>query len=155
MIFPISCYIIVTERELITLNSITKRFFNIAKEISKLSTFHRSHIGCVVVEGRHIIATGCNEPTESYIQRKYNKYRNFDADKYPACVHAEIKALHTVMSKRNVDWDNVSIYTYREANGQRSCSRPCAACEKLIKDLGIKNIYYTDWDGNYCKEKVL
>lgn len=137
------------------MNNINKRFFNIAKEVSKLSTFHRSHIGCVVVEGRHIIATGCNSPKENPIQRIYNQYRGFDARKYPACEHAEINALHSILNKRSVNWENVSIYTYREAAGQKSCSRPCKACEQLIKDLGIRNMYYIDWNGNYVKERVL
>ena len=137
------------------MNKTDKRFFNIAREISRLSTFHRCHVGCVVVEGRQVISTGINSEKENPLQERYNNYRDFDAKKYPACVHAEIDALSSIINKRNVDWSKVSIYTYREANHMRSCSRPCKACETLIKDLGIKDIYYTDWSGNYCKEKVL
>lgn len=137
------------------MNNLEKRFFNIAKEVSYLSTFHRCHVGAVVVEGRRVISTGLNSERQTPLQERYNKYRNFDSKKYPACEHAEVNAIGRIIDKRDVDWTNVSIYTYREANGKRSCSRPCKACEKLIKDLGIKTVYYTDWNGNYIKERVL
>ena len=57
---------------------------------------------------------------------------------------------------KEIDWKKVSIFTYRELkNGKPACSRPCIACMALIKDLGIKNIYYIDESGNFVKERVL
>ena len=136
------------------MNKINKRFFQIAKEISLLSTFKRTHIGAVVVEGKRVISTGFNSNKTNPLQERYNRFRDFDEKLFPACEHAEVHALNNLIGKP-VEWKRVSIYTYREANGQRACSRPCKACEKLIKDLGIKNMFYVDMEGNYCKESVL
>lgn len=136
------------------MNSVNKRFFRVAKEISYLSNFKRTHVGAVVVENKTIVSTGFNSTKTNPLQEKYNRFRNFDEKLFPACEHAEIHALSSLIGKP-IKWNYVSIYTYREANGVKACSRPCEACERLIKDLGIKNIYYIDIEGNYCKESVL
>lgn len=133
-----------------------KRFFNIAKEISLLSNFKGPHIGAVVIEKNRILSTGHNSTKTRPLQHRYNIYRNFeDYDHSCAKEHAEIAALSPLIGKE-IDWKKVSIFIYRELkNGKIACSKPCAACSKLIKDLGIKNIYYIDEFGKYCKERVL
>lgn len=132
------------------------RFFNIAKEVSYLSDFQGPHIGAVVVEKNRILSTGHNSKKTRPLQHRYNIYRNFENYKSSSPKeHAEISALSPLIGK-NIDWKRISIFVYRELkNGKKACSKPCAACEKLIKDLGIKNIYYIDEFGNYVKEKVL
>lgn len=137
----------------------TKRetsFFNIAKEMSHFSDFHGPHIGAVVVSGKTILSTGYNTNKTRPLQHKYNIYRNFqDYKTSVAAGHAEINALSRLIGKE-LDWEKISIFVYRELrNGNKGCSRPCAACMKLIKDLGIKNIYFIDKEGRYCKERVL
>lgn len=138
------------------MNNREKRMFNIAKEVSKLSDFDRTRIGAVVTEGKRIISTGYNSTKTSPLQHKYNIYRNFEEyDTSTPKQHAEIDALSHLIGKP-IEWNKVSIFTYRERkNGQKGCSRPCVACMALIKKLGIKQIYYIDQFGNYCKEKVL
>lgn len=133
-----------------------KRFFNIAREISYLSDFKGPHVGAVVVEKNRILSTGHNSAKTRPLQHRYNIYRKFeDYDNSCAKEHAEIAALSPLIGKE-IDWKKVSIFIYRELkNGKAACSKPCAACSKLIKDLEIKNIYYIDEFGNYCKEKIL
>lgn len=134
-----------------------KRMFNVAREISQLSTFHGPHIGAVVVEGKRIISTGFNSNKTRPLQHKYNQYRDFtDYESSFAAQHAETSALSHLIGKE-IEWDKVSIFCYREFKNseKRACCRPCAACMKLIKDLGIKNIYYIDENGNYIKERTL
>ena len=138
------------------MNNKDKRFFNIAKEVSKLSDFHGAHIGAVVVEGKHIISSDFNSFKTRPLQFQYNIYRNFkDYPNSQATQHAEIGALSRLIGK-DINWSNVSIYTYRELkDGTIACSRPCPACMALINKLGIKTIYYTDECGNFVKEKIL
>ena len=138
------------------MNNREKRMFNIAKEVSQLSNFHGPHIGAVVVEGKTVISTGFNSYKTRPLQHQYNIYRNFQnyENSIPS-QHAEIGALSHLIGK-DIDWSRITIYTYRELkNGERACSRPCAACMALIKKLGIKTIYFIDEEGNYCKEKML
>ena len=134
-----------------------KRFFNIAREVSLLSDFKRARIGAVVVEGNRVVSTGCNSTKTSPVQDKYNRYRHFDEGTY--CiprVHAEIAALSPLINNNSINWSKIELYIYREhKDGKISCARPCEACGALIHDLGIKRIYYTDWDGSFVKEEVL
>ena len=134
-----------------------KRFFNIAREVSLLSDFKKARIGAVVVDGNRIISTGYNSTKTSPVQDKYNKYRHFDDGAY--CipkVHAEIAALSPLLNNNSINWSKTELYIYREhKDGEISCAKPCEACSALIRDLGIKRIYYTDWDGSFVKEEVL
>ena len=140
------------------MNNKQKRFFNIAKLNSLESDFNRARIGAIVVEKNKIISAGHSANKTSPVQYKYNKYRSFDipyTEVHPK-VHAEIAALAPLLKRRDIDWSKVSIYVYREhKNGDVSCSRPCPSCMFLIKQLGIKNIYYTDWDGSFVREEIL
>lgn len=134
-----------------------KRFFNIAREVSLLSDVKRARIGAVVVEGNRVISTGCNSNKTSPIQDKYNRYRHFDdVTYYIPKVHAEIATLSPLINNSSINWSKTELYIYREhKDGKISCAKPCEACSALIRDLGIKRIYYTDWDGSFVKEEVL
>lgn len=134
-----------------------KRFFNIAREVSLLSDFKKAKIGAVVVEGNRVISTGHNADKTSTLQFKYNMYREDEGVKsgLPK-VHAEIAALAPLINRKDIDWAHTSIYVYREQkDGQPTCARPCKACMRLINELGIRNIYYSDWNGEYVKEEHL
>lgn len=133
-----------------------ERMFNIAKEISLLSNLHRARVGAVVVTGNRILSTACNSQKTRPLQERYNTYRNFDDNVIPIPKeHAEIAALSPLIGKK-IEWNKVSIFTYRELkNGKRACSRPCPACSQLIRDLGIKNVYYVDENGSFVKERYI
>ena len=131
-----------------------KSFFDIAKKVSELSTFHRKNvkIGCLIVSGHRIISSGYNSDKTNPIQKKYNRLR-FSVET-PHKLHAEISALLPLLNNKDIDFSKVKIFTYREkADHSLGKSRPCKSCMALIKDLGIKNIYYTTDDG-YCHEVV-
>lgn len=133
----------------------TKRdyaFFEAAKGISKLSDFERIHIGCVVVYKNRIISSGFNSNKTSPLQKRYNS-RRFSIDT-PHKIHAEIKALSPILKMHDVDWAHLKIYLYRQrADGTLGMSRPCASCMTMLKDYGIKHIYYTTDDG-YAEENI-
>lgn len=128
-----------------------KSFFEAAEAVSKSSDYPRIHIGCVATYGNHrIISSGCNSNKTHPIQKKYNKER-FDSDYSRHSLHAEITTLLPLM-KEDIDFSKVEIYTHRRrANGHLSMARPCPSCMALIKDLGIKKIWYTTEDGYACE----
>ena len=39
-------------------------------------------------------------------------------------------------------------------NGDLSMARPCETCMKVIKKVGIRRIYWTNWEGDWQCEKV-
>ncbi len=133
-----------------------KRIFFIAREISFLSDYNGARVGAVVCEGKRIVSTACNSKKTRPLQKRYNIYRHFDDNRNAIPrQHAEIAALSPLIGKE-IDWNKVSIFIYRELrNGIRGCSYPCAACHKLIEDLGIKHIYYIDKNGKFIEERIL
>lgn len=128
-------------------------YFDIAKDVSQFSDF-RTKTGCIVVYKNTIISSGYNSNKTSPVQQKYNRYRGFDTNVYPNKLHAECAALSKIRHRKDIDWARAKIYVYRGSNGKPAMARPCIACLHFIKELGIKEIYYTG-DGSYIYEKVI
>ena len=132
------------------------KFFEKAKAVSRLSDFRRIHIGSVVVYKNKIVSVGWNTTKGNPLQQKRNeKYRFGKDDKDKGCLHAEMLALlHARPYLKGLDMSKVSIYVYRENKyGELRMSKPCPACDSYIRELGIKDIYYTGADG-YCHEML-
>lgn len=128
-----------------------RTYFNAAKAISTMSDFPRVHIGCVVTDGHRIISSGFNTRRTHPIQKILNKER-FNAET-PHSLHSESMALIPLINKKNINWKKCNVYIYRELkNGEMGMCRPCPSCEKLIRDLGIKHIFYTTQNG-YTEER--
>lgn len=68
-------------------------------------------------------------------------------------LHAEINCINSI---RNLDinFSKVKLYIYRIRKDQPfGLSRPYPSCMAAIKDLGIKDIYYTT-NGGYVYERI-
>lgn len=134
----------------------SRTYFNVAKEISKLSDFPKVKIGCCAVYKHKVISTGFNSCRTSPLQKKYNKYR-FDEDDSGVLhtYHAETSCLKSLMRRKNINFKNVSLYVYREYQDHTLApSRPCESCMMLIRNLGIRHIYYTN-NGSYVSEELV
>ena len=139
-------------RSVIMIRAKDKRYFNKAAQLAELSTYHKVKVGCVIVYHNHIISTGFNKERTDPLQMKYNIYHNIPKD----CLHklhAEMDAIKHIIDL-NINWKNVSIYVYRKRNDKLfGMGRPCKACMNLIKELGIRHVFYTT-DNGYCYEKL-
>lgn len=131
----------------------TKHMFESAKECCKKSDYEGStniKIGCVVAYKGTILAKGWNTNKTHTIQHHFNQYRfnNKVTNRYlPDKCHAEINALRKI-KYLDIDFSNVHVYVYREyKDGASAMARPCAACMRMIKSMGIKYIHYTTADG--------
>lgn len=134
-----------------------KAYFNIAKEVSTLSDFPRVQIGCCAVYQHKVISTGFNTKRTEPIQKKYNKYRGFmkNASETPHMCHAEISCLKSLINRNDIDFNRVHLYIWRKYGKESvGLSRPCEGCMQLIKQLGIKNIHYTNY-GGYSHEVIV
>lgn len=130
-----------------------RAYFKAAKAISELSDFPRIKVGCCAVYKHKIISSGCNSIKTNPVQKRLNVYR-FDADT-PATIHAELACLLPLLNRKDIDFNNVSLYIYREYKSKElALSRPCASCESLIRSLGIRNIYYTG-NNSYISEELI
>ena len=138
----------------IELSRSQKTFFEMARKVSHLASFTGSKvkIGCLIVYGHRVISSGYKSDKTNPLQKKYNRLR-FD-EECPHKVHAEVSALLPLINNKDIDFSKVKLFTYREKQDHTlGKSRPCKSCMALIKDLGIKHIYYTTDDG-YCHEAI-
>ena len=128
--------------------------FRAAKSVSELSDHKQHKIGAVVVMKHRIISSGFNKNTKTHpLQKKYNQYR-FSEDSVHTC-HAELSALLPLIND-GTDLSNASVFVYREhKNGALACARPCKSCMKLIKDVGIRRIFYTTDNGDVREDLKL
>ena len=126
-------------------------YFKKASKIAEVSDFDKINIGCIAVYQGQVIGLGCNSNKTHPIQKKYNRYRN--GEDFIPKLHAEISCLNQI-KHLNINFSKVKLYIYRIRKDQPfGLSRPCPSCMAAIKDLGIRDIYYTTNDG-YAYEKL-
>ena len=131
-----------------------KTYFKAARAVSELSEFPRVKVGCVAVYKHKIISSGHNSYVTNPLQKRYNKFR-FDTDSTLHSKHAELDCLLPLINRHDIDFSRVTLYIYRQyKSGGLGTARPCESCFNLIRDLGIRNIYYTG-DGSYINEEII
>lgn len=128
------------------------KYFDKARQAAMISDYYKTHIGCVAVYQGTIIGIGCNCNKTHPMQQKYNKYRKKPYGLLPK-LHAEINCLNSV-KHFDINFSKVKLYIYRIRKDQPfGLARPCLSCMAAIKDLGVKDIYYTTNDG-YVHERL-
>ena len=122
------------------------RYLDMAKKASKNSDFTKHHLGAVAIYRGSLLATGYNSCKTSPLQKKYNHEREYMAEANFAntnSTHAEMACLSKIRYL-DIDFNKVKLCVYREhKNGIKALARPCPACQKMIKDMGIKEVWYT------------
>ena len=54
-----------------------------------------------------------------------------------------------------MDLSKASIFIYRETkDGRKALARPCPCCQKLLRQYGIRHIYYTGNDSLVYEEFI-
>lgn len=96
------------------------RYFNIAKEASRLSKMGKIKIGAVIVKKHHIIGEGTNTKKSHPLQKEFNKFRT-KFSKHHDYLHAETDA---ILHSNRKELDGASIYLYREKRRWASCYVP-------------------------------
>ena len=130
-----------------------RAYFKAARAVAELGDFPRVQIGCCAVYRHKIISSGYNSSKTNPTQKRLNAYR-FSADT-PATIHAEVACLLPLMNRKDINFNEVSLYIYREyKNGEVAMARPCASCMALIRSLGIRTLYYTG-DKSYINEEII
>lgn len=128
------------------------KFFSKARQAATISDFHKIHIGCVAVYQGQIIGIGCNCNKTHPTQKFYNKYRK-QSDAMLPKLHAEINCINQI-KHLDINFSKVKLYIYRIRKDQPyGLARPCPSCMAAIRDLGIRDIYYTTNDG-YSYERL-
>lgn len=128
------------------------RYFMKARQIANISDYSRIHIGCIAVYQGQVIGLGFNTNKTHPVQKFYNRYRE-PSDYILPKLHAEISCINQI-KHLDINFSKVKLYIYRIRKDQPfGLSRPCPSCMAAIKDLGIRDIYYTTNDG-YSYERL-
>lgn len=125
------------------------RYLNMARDASKESNFKQHHLGAVAIYKGSLLATGHNSTKTNPRQKEFNRERGWDVEASDAhnTVHAEMACLSKIRYL-DIDFSKVKLYVYREhKNGVKALARPCPACQKMIKDMGIKEVWFTTENG--------
>ena len=134
------------------LRNVDYRYFKKARQIANISDYKKHHVGCVAVYQGQVIGLGCNCNKTHPMQKFYNKYR-MPSDYMLPKLHAEISCINQI-KHLDINFSKVKLYIYRIRKDQPfGLSRPCPSCMAAIRDLGIRDIYYTTNDG-YVYEKL-
>lgn len=136
-----------------------KHFLDLAAESAKASTYtgpNNVKIGCVAVYHGTVLAKGYNSDKTHTHQDRYNylRYDGGSSHYYPSKAHAETGVLNRIRYL-DIDFSKVTLFIYRGyKNGAPALARPCASCEKSIRDLRIGKVVYTTDEG-YAIEKFI
>jgi dCMP deaminase len=104
-------------------------FMAIALLVSKRSSCHRLHVGCILVQNNRIISSGYNGHLPN------TKHRSVIRNNHEQMtVHAEVNSIIDC-AKRNVSTNNSTAYVTHY---------PCLNCYKSLISGGIKKIIYNE-----------
>lgn len=119
------------------------RILNHAMQMAEMSDSTQYKIGCVIAQKNKIINASFNSTKTHPMQKKFNRERVMEGN-VTHSVHAEIHTLAPFVEE-DIDWKDVTIYVARrrKCDGKNGMARPCPACMKMIKDLGIRKLIYT------------
>lgn len=114
---------------------VSNTIFNLARSLSKKSDHDTYRLGCVIFRKKQIISVG------------YNQVKTHPKSPHPFhSIHAEF---HAILGVSPADLKNSSAFVYMEKkNGIIGRARPCPCCAKMLAQLGISKVYFTDSDGS-------
>jgi deoxycytidylate deaminase len=105
----------------------------LAKKESRKSSY-KHKIGAVVVSGGSLLSKGYNQIRHA---KEFKEYVVWEES-----LHAERDALRKVKSKDSLVGSTVFIYR-EHRNGNPATATPCNACFNMIKQAGIKKIFFS------------
>ena len=123
--------------------------YNLAHQASTKSDFGKCHTGAVAIYNNKVLAIGWNSDKTSSLQARYNRERGFDGQTFKSSIHAEMMVVNKIRYL-DIDFSQVRLFVWRGKHGPMM-AKPCAACEKAIRDLGIRRVFYTG-NNSYIEE---
>lgn len=114
---------------------------NAAIDAARKSTY-RVKLGAVVFKGKRILSSGWNQIRSSSL--KHKNYEN--------SLHAEQSALLGLEWKKLKGYSLLVVKISRKEE-RLSNAHPCEMCMQLMDFIGIKDVYYSNENGEIVKLK--
>ena len=113
------------------------KILKVAREASLKSKHIAHRLGCVITDSKgRIYAKGYNSMEKTH-PSSATMFRT---------LHAEAATILSIRHK--TDFTKLQLFVYREYfDGKPALSKPCEHCLQLIKNYGIKVIWYTTSNG--------
>lgn len=135
----------------------TKKFINrliaLSDDIESDRPYNKIKVVAFLIYKNKILSFGVNSEKTSLYQYKMRRQAQVnDSDFVYDKTHAEIAAIKKIHPSFS-NWEHVEIFICsKKKDSSLRLSRPCPICEKTIKDMGIKKVYYTNSYGGVTKE---
>lgn len=105
-----------------------------------------------IFKKRKTLAIGINNYNKVNLVSRWGEYlpcKNDGPTRYIAGIHSEISALikNGLEDSSDLDFFNVRIGN----NNQIGMSKPCKNCQRVLKQIGFKNLYYFNEFGLICE----
>jgi deoxycytidylate deaminase len=111
------------------MNNRQLRLMDIARKVSKTVDYKFRH-GTVIAKGSRVLGLGVNS----------NKTHPKSTSRFKT-VHSEHQAL---INSGLSEIQGATAYVYRETrDGVPAMSKPCSSCTKLLKDAGVRKVYFS------------
>lgn len=119
---------------------VTKRFLEAARAVAltSLGTGQRNsfRVGAVLIDRNRIVTAKSNSYKTHPLLVKYSEWPFQHAES--ACV----------LSHGLDNCDGLDLLVTRvDKKGRLTMSKPCPSCTALMVDTHIRNVYYTNWEG--------
>lgn len=128
-----------------------KRFVEIARALkpnNQTGQFFHVTFAC---HKRKTLAIGINNYRKVNVVNRWGEYlplKSTSTEKYIAGIHSEISALIKMGLE---DCSDLDFYNVRIGNNnQVGMSKPCRNCQRVLKQIGYKNLYYFDENKRIC-----
>lgn len=109
-----------------------RRNFTLAKIASEKSNY-RIRMGAVLLQNGRCISVGCNT-VKSHPKWSYEDKKTIHAE--ADCLRAISKYLHRITKG--------VMFVYREhRDGLPGMAKPCENCQRLLREYGVKTVYYS------------
>ena len=104
-------------------------------------------IGAVIFDGKRVISSGHNR--KGMCAKIHPKYQNSRDS-----VHAEQNAIIKVKNWNKLSGMSIIVVRLNKS-GKMSMGYPCEMCINMIHHVGIKEVYYSTYDGEIRKRVVI
>lgn len=127
------------------------------KHRHKYKMKRRTYHFAFIFRRKRIIAIGINRPYDYDSRTKYFGFRyNIPKYKEYSHAHAETDAVSKCWGKTIIDSNHTMIVVRLNSRGELYNSQPCPSCQKILDQIGIKHIWWSNNDqvfNNHANEK--
>jgi len=130
------------------------RCIEIAKAMAPQNLEHRcSHVTFLIGKGGRICYIGTNG------SKTHPKMLEYDYDNYndrKCRIHSEFRTiLKASVKEKTEDLSHFSIMNLRvDRKDTLNMGRPCSGCMSIIRQMGIRDVFYSNREGGISYERV-